>query len=624
MQLSELAQRIKQEFTVWRVGIIPGFIIIFLIILARSTGSLQYFEWMAFDNFLRLRPTENSDKRIVIIGINEADIRQVGKYPIPDRELAILLRKIQSYQPRVIGLDIFRDIPQEPGHTELVNTFKDINNLVAIDKVLPETVAAPPSLSPEKVGFADAIIDTDGKLRRSLLGTPTDQGYKLSLTIKLAKAYLASEKIILENGIYDYDAMRFGRVELPRIFPNTGGYVQTNAGGVQVLLNYRSGQNQFTTLSLQDIKNNNFHPNLLRDKIVLVGMTAHSAKDIINTSAIVSQELEPGKVYGVKIQAHAISQILSAVLDNRPLLKSWGEGWEYIWIIMWGGLGICLAKLTASPLKNLGAVVVASCSVTLICYLLINVGWWVPVIPNLIVLVVNGVGLTALYEYDRSFRGRIAERQLTIERTFTTIHNGPLQTLATILQRVREGDANSEKMLLDLESLNFELRAIYEYLQQETLANEENIYLGSSHLVNLRTPLHEVLYQVYSNTLERDLPYFKTLKVKIRTFDPVEDSYLSVEQKQGICRFLEEALCNVGKHAVGVTRLQVTYTEKDGWYMLTIKDNGVGIDVIKAGRGTQQSQNLAKQLRGKFERYSLSPRGTLCQLSWRKRRFWFW
>ena len=132
----------------------------------------------------------------------------------------------------------------------------------------------------------------------------------------------------------------------------------------------------------------------------------------------------------------------------------------------------------------------------------------------------------------------------------------------------------------------------------------------------MQDPIHEVLYQVYSHTLERDFPCFKTLLLKVRSFDPIDDRSLSIEQKQGLCRFLEEALCNVGRHAVGVTRLEVTYTQKEGWYILSIIDDGVGILSSKEGRGTQQLRNLAAQLKGKFRRLPVSPHGTLCELSW--------
>jgi nitrate/nitrite-specific signal transduction histidine kinase len=240
------------------------------------------------------------------------------------------------------------------------------------------------------------------------------------------------------------------------------------------------------------------------------------------------------------------------------------------------------------------------------------------------VLVLNGVGLTAFYQYDRALRSKISDRQFIIDSTFDTIHNGPLQTLAKLLKNVREQDLPSNQLISELEHLNYELRAVYESMQRETLTQDNRLYLNSELELDLQAPIYELLYQVYTYTLERDLPCFKTLKIQIRTFDPIDNQYLSIEQKRGLCRFLEEALCNVGKHALGVTRLSVTYTYKDGWYSLRITDNGVGICSDAEGRGTQQCRNLARQLRGKFERSPLSPKGTLCELTWPVKRVWFW
>ena len=85
--------------------------------------------------------------------------------------------------------------------------------------------------------------------------------------------------------------MRFGSTELSRFLPNSGGYVRTDDFGVQILLNYRSGRERFHSLSfkdINDIETGKGNPNVLRDtfggRIVLIGVTAPSIKDFINTT----------------------------------------------------------------------------------------------------------------------------------------------------------------------------------------------------------------------------------------------------------------------------------------------------------------------------------------------------
>lgn len=593
----------------------PGLVVVAIVCLARLTGTLQFWEWGAFDYLLRLRPDEGIDERVTIVGIDEADIQHIKAYPIPDREIATLIQKLQSYRPKVIGLDIIRSLPVEPGHHELLEVFNQTKNLIAIAKVLPEKIPPPP-LSSQQVGFSDAIADADGYLRRGLLGTPTNEGYKFSFALQLAKYYLATQNISLENGLHDRQAMRFGNAELPRFTPNFGGYVGTDAGGVQVLVNYRSGRERFRKLSLQQIKAGKFNPSWIRDRIILIGVTSPGV-DLINSAVAANSNPGAGKVYGVEFQAHAVSQIISAVRDRRPLLNAWSEGWEYLWILAWGFLGMTLSRLRQSPIENALTVSLSIITLLGISYILLILGWWIPLVPAVLVLGLNGIGLAAFYQYDRALKTRIAERQLIIDSMFDTIHNGPLQTLARILRRVRDEDLPPSQLIAELEGLNRELRAVYESASKEAVAEAESLYLADGQEINLQAPLHEILYTVYRQTLERDFPHFKTLKVKIRTFEPIDEQNLSAEQKRSICRFLEEALCNVGKHAVEVTRLSATCTQKDGWCTICVTDNGVGIATPTEGRGTQQSKNLAQQLHGKFERSPLSPRGTRCELTWR-------
>jgi CHASE2 domain-containing sensor protein len=160
--------------------------------------------------------------------------------------------------------------------------------------------------------------------------------------------------------------MRFGKIELTRIQPNSGGYIRADAGGNQFLLNVRSGATPFRVLSLAQLKAGQFDPNWIRGKIVLIGMMSFSAKDLASSGAIAS--INPGRIHGVEMQAHATSQILSAVLDQRPLLQVWADGWEYLWIVAWGLLGMSLGRFVRSPWKMLFGLGVVIVSLIGVCY----------------------------------------------------------------------------------------------------------------------------------------------------------------------------------------------------------------------------------------------------------------
>lgn len=596
------------------IGVIPAFTVMSLIILARLLGFLQGWEWIALDGLLRLRPTEPIDERITIIGINEKDINSLQQYPVSDQEIASLIETLKPYQPRGIGLDIVRDLQVEPGHHQLVKVLENTPNLIGIQQILGNQIAPPSALSPSQIGFSDVIPDADGRIRRSLLGTftPHHSTYQFSFTIRLAENYLKAEGITLENGKKDQQTMGFNQVELPRFQADTGGYVKTQAGGVQILVNYRNGKQNFRIISLADLKQGNFQKEWLQDRLILIGVMTTSVPDVVQTTAVFPARIK-GEIYGVEFQAHAISQILSAVLDQRPLLKSLSEGWEYLWIIAWGCLGGYLSHFMLSPLRNFFSVLMASISLIGISYIALLWGWWLPLVPALLALIFNGITLMSFYLSHRILLLQLAERQKTIEDTFTLIHNGPLQTLAATLRKARETHDNN--LINQLENLNLEIREVGNYLNKEALHSSESLHLGSGLILDLNRPLYELFYEVYSSTLNRCLPCFETLKIKTRSFDPLPIDF-SLEQKRSLCLFLEEALCNIGKHAQGVTHISVVGKEKEGWYYLTIQDNGLNSIIQSEKSGTKQGKKLAKQLKGDFKRDSLSSQGVLCELAW--------
>ena len=612
-------EKIKEIIDLWRPLLLPGFVLLMMITVARTLGTIESLELWAFDEFLKLRPTEKVDERIAIVGIDDEDINKIGNYPVPDRDLAILIKRIQEYKPALIGLDLVRDLPVEPGHKQLARVLKENNNIVGIEKVLPPTFAAPPSLPSQRIGFVDVKTDRDSNVRRIILTAYIQEknAWKYSFDLVLAEKYLSARGIEVTNGIRNPNAFMFGDTELPVFLANFGGYVGEDDRGIQILLNYRSGSNRFEIISYREIMKNQFDPNLLRDRIVLIGMNATSVgKDIFDVAGVNNIYPSPGNIYGVEIRAHSLSQILSAVLDRRPLLKTWPDLFEYVWIWLWGFWGISLAMLFRSPWSNLLAITMSVFLVLGFSSILFNFGWWIPVVPALLILFLNGVVLSIFSQYNRALKDRISVQRATIERTFEDIHNGPLQTLKSLMREVKDRDLPQDLLLDRLETLDRDLRKMYDFLQQQTFTSDNSILLGNGVKIDLDRPLHELLYLVYRNTLERDFPCYKTLKITIPKFPEFQDRNLSPEQKRGLCRFLEESLCNVGKYAEGATRLKVTFDRFEGTYLLRVEDNGIGVSTVTEGQGTKIAKMLARQLRGRFDRHPVSPQGTRCELVW--------
>ncbi|MFP4009343.1 MAG: CHASE2 domain-containing protein, partial [Spirulinaceae cyanobacterium] len=181
----------------WRGVWITAPSVAILIILVRFLGWFQPWEWAVYDQYMRLRPQNELDDRVAIVGINEADIQAIGNAIIADEVYAELIEKLAAMEPKAIGLDIYRDQPVEPGHEELVAVFESTPNLVGIEKVVGDrdrdTIPGPPALrATGQVAANDVIPDADNTVRRAFLSlSRRDDSTVPGLGMYLAALYLS-------------------------------------------------------------------------------------------------------------------------------------------------------------------------------------------------------------------------------------------------------------------------------------------------------------------------------------------------------------------------------------------------------------------------------------------------
>lgn len=363
----------------------------------RQLGVLQTWELQSFDRLMQLRPSEPPDPRLLIITVTEADVQNQNPQErrsssLSERSLTQLLEKLQPYRPRVIGLDIYRDFPVDPEYKNL-KTYLQNESFVGVCEVGvtkdDRGIRSAPELPNDRLGFSNFPVDRDKVIRRQLLGMAiapesfcqTDT----SFSFRVAQLYLAREGISFQrNAAGD---LQIGRVVFPKLQPD-GSYQNLDSLGYQVLLNYRSYSKVAKQITLGEIlsnDNDNQLRELIADRIVLIGTTARSFKDYHATPY--SREDIPGVI----IQAHAVSQILSAIEDKRPLiwwLPSWGE---VVWIWSWALLGGLLAIFFRTPVR---LVIVGGAALLVLygsCFLLLLEGGWLPLIPTALSVISTGV-----------------------------------------------------------------------------------------------------------------------------------------------------------------------------------------------------------------------------------------
>jgi adenylate cyclase len=378
-----------------------------LAIALRLTGLLQGMEWTILDRFFQARPTAEIEPRIVIITIDEPDIQRIGQFPLPDRVLFQAIKTLKRYKPRAIGLDLYRDLPVEPGYQELVELFKTTPNLIGIEKVVGSQIAPPPVLADlGQVGLADQVLDGDGKVRRALLSVRSSNGkLRLNLGLQLALRYLEMEGITPQPLPNNPHQIKLGKTIVIPFGENDGGYVRADAGGYQILLNFHGTEQQFHTLSISDLLGDKIPldqlreeqlEHRLRDRIILIGATAESLNDLYQVPYSHRIFGSPKQMAGVTIHANITSQILSAALEGQPMLRVWSEPVEWVWILFCSGVGAALGWRFKSPEELVVIVAIAGGGLMIIAYLAFLQSWWIPVVPAIIGLVVAATTLPIL------------------------------------------------------------------------------------------------------------------------------------------------------------------------------------------------------------------------------------
>ncbi|MBW4635274.1 MAG: CHASE2 domain-containing protein [Iphinoe sp. HA4291-MV1] len=389
----------------------------------RFFGVLEWLELKTFDHFIQLRPDEGIDKRLLIVKITDEDIlaqdtRGEKGGSLPDPSLNRLLEKLEQHKPRLIGIDLYRPFSADSNIPGLLKRLRQ-NNIITVCKVPtidaqgnPQKEVAPPKeVSPKNISFSDFVSDTDDTIRRHLMVQDSVSGAKCStqesFSFMLARRYLEQElgkNTNYQNPLKSRNNLQLGGVVFPQLQPFAGGYQDVDASGFQVLLNYRatSSGKVAQELTLEEILNNNFKDEDVRDKIILIGSYAEQQGPPDHWST------PYGTLSGVMVHAHMISQILSTVLNKRPLLSVWSQGGEILWIWSWSLIGGVLACYWR-PFKPLVIAIGCGLSVLYItCWLSFAVASvWIPLIPPALAL----IGTSSVVIYIISFFGRSPSRR---------------------------------------------------------------------------------------------------------------------------------------------------------------------------------------------------------------------
>lgn len=361
----------------------------------QTLGFWQIWELTAFDIMMRSRPVEPPDNRILVVNVTEADVQaqpaeERGGASISENTLERAIEKLQQFNPRVIGLDIYRENSISKNSRNL-GAVKASDRFIAVCKAGEDEtdpgVPPPPEVPLKNLGFSDVVTDVDTTIRRQLLAMApaTNPAVKCktdkSFNFRIATRYLQAEGI--EAKLNAEDNWLIGNKVFQSLEANSGGYHQIDSRGYQILLNWRNSNPFIQQVTISDILNNRLTADLVANRIVLIGTTAESFNDQRWLTPYSAKNLPYKPVAGVVVQAHKVSQILSAVLDNRPLLWVLPKWSELLWIGSWSMMGCLIAWRFKDKFNLLIILPISYAILYSLCFLLLIQGLWIPLMPGL-------------------------------------------------------------------------------------------------------------------------------------------------------------------------------------------------------------------------------------------------
>jgi adenylate cyclase len=386
---------------------VAGAIVFAAVMGLREASLLQGLELAIYDQYVRhASRSAEPPSRIAIVEVTEEDIREQGHWPLSDRTMTSALRALGEAGARVIGLDIYRDLPVPPGEARLGALLRSEPRIVAVRKFGDsdsEGIPGPPALSgTDRVGFNDILVDADGRVRRGLLFLDDGEGdVEYAFALRVALLALAHHGVRPAADPVRPEWLRLGPRTLRPWEGDDGGYSGEDDAGYQYLLNFPGAEHGFPSFRLGQLLGGELDPELLRDRIVLVGVNAKSLPDFFHVPFHRELETEkvgiPSRVAGIELHAHMVEQLVRFGLGESTPMRVLSGWQEALLIALLAAFGCAVGLGTrGSPILGVSAEVVGVlfgvAALWLAGAVAYRAGWWVPMVaPGLAWLSAAGV-----------------------------------------------------------------------------------------------------------------------------------------------------------------------------------------------------------------------------------------
>lgn len=309
-----------------------------------------------------------TERRVVVVDIDEKSTQALGAWPWPRDRVASLLSGLDAYGVNLKVVDVLFEGAQDPAQDQkLAASLKTgaptvISQLFALSPQAlvksgqlsgsigscatqqptgtpafgfmgAETLLAQSSAG---VGHITPIIDADGSIRR----VPAVVCYEGQAYPALAVAGLAAATGA--QPVWRQTQAGLLSAESAQLLDVGGLQLPLDAQG-QLRVSYQMPREGFASVSAVDVLQGKVPPNMLKGAWVLVGSTAFGGGDAVPTP-------QGGAVGGVEVHA----QMMSAALDARtPFVPAWAT----LWPLLTGMLALALLVFSLRYAGSKAAVV---------------------------------------------------------------------------------------------------------------------------------------------------------------------------------------------------------------------------------------------------------------------------
>ncbi|BAZ47141.1 integral membrane sensor signal transduction histidine kinase (plasmid) [Chondrocystis sp. NIES-4102] len=593
-------------------------LIIFLILILLITnvffkGIVKYINLKIYDfNFL-IRGFETIDERIVTVGWDERSIKFFQETIISDNTLSVVLDKISQQQPRVIALDLYRDLPvfsprltdelNIKAYNDLQKLFNSIPNIIGIEKVVNPIINSPTILKNRKlVASSDIPIDIDNIIRRSFVfpeenkkGEPAGIPY---LGVAVGFQYLSAEgwnAVASKDGNHHLSILNGRKSILINPVNNFAGISEHNQYGYNFLVNWRKAKPAFNKVSIIDVINNEVDLQLFNDRVVIIGNVSASTADrhFIPLNHWSSLQWS----YGLEIPAQVASSIISAALDDRPLLSTTSKLNNFIFLIIiifliikYQNKLIIYNNTKDYAVKLLYFIMGTSIIIFIINIISFNIGLWLPIcIPIIVIWMLYALLVFTFYlNYENKNKNELNLYMQNInylyidslERIYFNINKIKDVSKKLELLLIKKDQSDIKANIISKRIVNIEIYIDKVKRQRKSL--EELIYFN---YINNNNKFDKIIVnQLVNNLIERliqENSYFKYIKINT-IFDP----YLSVKKVVINVKAIEIVLENLLDNAFYCVNLQV-FNKKpiitiktlysNNFLYISVKNNGFGV-----------------------------------------------